>query len=176
MKEWIKDILLAVVIALVVIQFIKPTVVKQSSMEPNFHENDYLLVSKQSYKLFGEAQRGDVVVVHSDLVQESGKEKMLIKRIVAMPGETLDIREGKVYINGELLEEDYTKDGYTAGDIKSMVIPDGQVFCMGDNREVSIDSRDPSVGCISEEDIVGKVVLRVYPFSQFGIIKSPYGD
>ncbi len=57
-----------------------------------------------------------------------------------------------------------------------MVIPDGQVFCMGDNREVSIDSRDPSVGCISEEDIVGKVVLRVYPFSQFGIIKSPYGD
>ena len=72
MKEWIKDILLAVVIALVVIQFIKPTVVKQSSMEPNVHENDYLLVSKQSYKLFGEPQRGDVVVVHSDLVQESG--------------------------------------------------------------------------------------------------------
>ena len=85
MKEWIKDILLAVVIALVVIQFIKPTVVKQSSMEPNFHENDYLLVSKQSYKLFGEPQRGDVVVVHSDLVKESGEEKMLIKRIVAMP-------------------------------------------------------------------------------------------
>ena len=82
MKEWIKDILFAVVIAVIVIQFVKPTIVKQSSMEPNFYENDYLFVSKQSYTLFGEPERGDVVVVHSSLVQENGEEKMLIKRVM----------------------------------------------------------------------------------------------
>ena len=71
MKEWIKSIALALAIALVVIYFIKPTLVKQSSMEPNFYENDYLFVSKQSYKLFGSPERGDVIVVHSDLVQEN---------------------------------------------------------------------------------------------------------
>ncbi len=176
MKEWIKDILFAVVIAVIVIQFIKPTVVKQSSMEPNFYENDYLFVSKQSYELFGEPHRGDVVVVHSSLVQDNGDEKMLIKRIIGLPGEVIDIKDGEVYIDGELLEEDYIKEDYTSGEIDGLVIPEGQVFCMGDNRRVSIDSRDASVGCVKIEDIVGKVVLRVYPFSQFGLIQNPYEE
>jgi len=174
MKEWIKDIVFAAVIALIVIQFIKPTVVKQSSMEPNFYENDYLFVSKQSYKLFGEPARGDVVVVHSDLVQENGEEKMLIKRIIGLPGEVIDIADGKVYIDGELLEEDYIKENYTSGEVDGLVIPEGQVFCMGDNRRVSVDSRSPEVGCVKVEDIIGKVALRVYPFSEFGLIKNPY--
>lgn len=176
MKEWIKDILIAAVIAFVVIQFIKPTVVKQSSMEPTFHENDYLFVSKQSYKLYGEIQRGDVVVVHSKLTQKNGEEKMLIKRIIGLPGETLDIQNGKVYINGEQLEEPYVADEKTEGSIDGLEIPEGQIFCMGDHREVSIDSRDPAVGCIDIDDIVGKVVLRVYPFDQFGLIKNPYDE
>ncbi len=176
MKEWIKDILIAVVIAVVVIQFIKPTVVKQSSMEPNFYENDYLFVSKQSYKLFGEPERGDVVVVHSSLVQDNGDEKMLIKRIIGLPGETIDIRDGQVYIDGEVLEEDYTKEGYTSGELENFTVPEGEYFCMGDNRRVSIDSRDPSVGCIPRDEIVGKVVLRLYPFSEFGIIKNPFDE
>ena len=97
MKEWIKDILIAIVIAVVVIQFIKPTIVKESSMEPNFYENDYLFVSKQSYR-FSEPKRGDVVVFHSSLVQENGDEKLLIKRVIGLPGETIDISDGKVYI------------------------------------------------------------------------------
>ncbi len=176
MKEWIKDILIAVVIAVVVIQFIKPTVVKQSSMEPNFYENDYLFVSKQSYKLFGDPQRGDVVVVHSSLVQDNGDEKMLIKRIVGMPGEIIDIHDGQVYINGEALAEDYTKEGYTGGELENYVVPQGEYFCMGDNRRVSIDSRDSSVGCIPRDEIVGKVVLRLYPFSEFGIIRNPFDE
>lgn len=174
MKEWIKDIVIAIVIALVVVQFIKPTIVKESSMEPNFYENDYLFVSKQSYT-FSEPKRGDVVVVHSSLVRENGDEKLLIKRIVGLPGDKLDISDGKVYINGEELKEDYTKEGYTNGDIKGLEIPEGQVFCMGDNRRVSIDSRAPEVGCISIDEIVGKVVLRLYPFNKIGFIKNPYG-
>ena len=174
MKEWIKDILFAVVIAVILIQFVKPTIVKQSSMEPNFYEDDYLFVSKQSYTLFGEPQRGDVVVVHSSLVQENGEEKMLIKRIIGLPGETIDIIDGEVYINDKKLEEDYLKEDFTSGEVKRLVIPEGKIFCMGDNRRVSIDSRDEDVGCIEIDDVIGKVVLRVYPFSEFGIIQNPY--
>lgn len=173
MKEWIKDIALAIVIALVVIQFVKPTIVKQSSMEPNFHENDYLFVSKQSYKLFGEPKRGDVVVVHSALTQDNGNEKMLIKRIIALPGEQVDIADEKVYINGEEMSQDFTNDGVTNGDVRGLIVPEGELFCMGDNRLVSTDSRDPRVGCVPIENVVGKVVLRLFPFDQFGLIENP---
>lgn len=176
MKEWIKDILLAVVIAIIVIQFIKPTIVKQSSMEPNFYENDYLFVSKQSYTLLGEPKRGDVVVVHSSLVQDNGEEKMLIKRIVGLPGETIDITDGKVYIDGEELVETYTKEGFTSGEIEGLVIPEGHLFCMGDNRRVSIDSRDESVGCVPIDEVIGKVVIRLYPFDRISLVKNPFKE
>lgn len=173
MKEWIKDIVLAIVIALVVVQFIKPTIVKQSSMEPNFNEKDYLFVSKQSYKLFGEPKQGDVVVIHSELKQENGDEKMLIKRIIGLPGDRIDIYDGKVYVNGAEMTQDFTKDGVTNGDIRGLVVPKDELFCLGDNRLVSIDSRDPDVGCVPEDDVVGKVVVRLYPFNKIGLIKNP---
>lgn len=173
MKEWIKDIIIAIVIAVVVIQFIKPTIVKESSMEPNFYSNDYLFVSKQSYT-FSEPKQGDVVVFHSELKQANGDEKLLIKRIIGLPGDTIDVKDEKVYINGVELVEDYIKDGYTTGEVDGLVVPEGQVFCMGDNRRVSIDSRYPEVGCVKIDEIIGKVVLRVWPFSDFGLIKNPY--
>ncbi|MDD4377043.1 MAG: signal peptidase I [Eubacteriales bacterium] len=168
MKEWIKDILIALVIAIIVVQFIKPTIVKESSMQPNFYENDYLFLSKQSYT-FSEPERGDVIVFHSDLKQDNGKEKLLIKRIIGLPGDEIDIKDGQVYINGELFEEDYIKEDYTWGEISDLVVPEGQLFVMGDNRRVSRDSRE--LGCIKEDDVVGKAVIRVYPFSEFGLIK-----
>ena len=173
MKEWIKDIIIAIVIAIVVVQFIKPTIVKESSMEPNFYANDYLFVSKQSYT-FSEPKQGDVVVFHSELKQDNGDEKLLIKRVIGLPGDTIDIKDDKVYINGVELAEDYTKDGYTTGEVEGLVVPEGKVFCMGDNRRVSIDSRYPEVGCVEIDEIIGKVVLRVWPFSEFGLIKNPY--
>lgn len=173
MKEWIKDIAIALIIALVIVQFIKPTIVKQSSMEPNFHDRDYLFVSKQAYR-FGQPQRGDVVVFQSSLLDESGAEKLLIKRIIGLPGEKISIINEKVYINGVMLSEDYTKDGTTYGDVKDLVVPAGEYFCMGDNRDVSIDSRDPSVGCVDEKQLVGEVFFRLFPFDGFGIIRNPY--
>lgn len=180
MKEWIKSIALALIIALAVIFFVKPTLVKQSSMEPNFYENDYLFVSKQSYKMFGSPQRGDVVVVHSSLVQENGDEKMLIKRIIGLPGETITITDDDVYINGKALEEDYiNEEGNNRAqgtDVQDLVVPENSYFCMGDNRRVSVDSRDPSVGCVSRDQIVGKVVLRLYPFKKIGLIRNPFDE
>ncbi len=175
MKEWIKDIAIALIIAFVIIQFVKPTIVKQSSMEPNFHDKDYLFVSKQAYR-FGEPQRGDVVVFDSSLTDEDGNEKLLIKRIIGLPGEELDIIDEKVYINGVMLEETYTKDGTTYGEIKDLMIPEGQYFCMGDNRDVSIDSRDPDVGCVNEAQLVGKVFFRLLPLGDLGVIRNPYSE
>ena len=87
--EWVKDILLAVVIAAVILAFFKPIIVQQQSMEPNFHAGDYLITSRQAYRLFGDPQRGDVIVFKSELLDENEKPKNLIKRIIALPGETI---------------------------------------------------------------------------------------
>lgn len=173
MKEWIKDIAIAAVIAFVILQFIKPTIIKESSMEPNFYENNYLLISKQSYRMH-EPERGDVIVFHSSLVQENGKEKMLIKRVIGLPGDVIDITGGVTYINGEPLTEEYTKDGVTTGEIEGLRVPEGEYFCMGDNRVVSKDSRNPEVGCVKKDDIVGKVFIRLFPFNKIGLIRNPF--
>ncbi len=163
--EWVKDILIAVVIAAVILTFIKPIIVQQQSMEPNFHAGDYLISSRQSYKLFGEPQRGDVIVFKSELLDDNGNEKNLIKRIIGLPGDVIEITDGYVYVNGEKIQEDYLPGQGISGEMDAITVPENQLFVMGDNREVSEDSRSPRVGTIDESTIVGKVVLRVYPFN-----------
>ena len=175
--EWLKDILIALVIAVVVLQFFKPTVVKQRSMEPNFYTNDYLFVSRQAYKLLGgEPERGDVVVFRSDLTTEDGHSKLLIKRVIGLPGETVEIHDGKVYINGEIIDDSYTMDQFTNGALDGLVVPEDSVFCMGDNRTVSVDSRSDKVGCVPYDAIVGKVVFRLLPIKEIGVIGNPYEE
>ena len=167
-KEWIKDILIAVVVAFLVLQFIKPTIVQEHSMENTLEPNDYLFISKQSYHLFGEPQRGDISVFHSELTTADGSEKLLVKRIIALPGDTIAITGGVVYVNGEPQDEPYTKDGYTNTEMDEITIPEGKLFCMGDNRQNSRDSRDSKIGLVDESDVLGKAVLRLFPFSRFG--------
>ena len=167
-KEWIKDILIAIIVACLVLQFIKPTIVQEHSMENTLQPNDYLFISKQSYTLFGEPQRGDIIVFHSVLTTADGSEKLLVKRIIALPSDTISITGGTVYVNGEALEEDYTKDGYTKTEMDEITIPEGKLFCMGDNRQNSRDSRDPMIGLVDEDEVLGKAVLRLFPFSRFG--------
>ena len=167
-KEWIKDILIAIVVAFLVLQFIKPTIVQEHSMENTLEPNDYLFISKQSYTLFGQPQRGDIIVFHSALTMSDGSEKLLVKRIIALPGDTIAITDGVVYINGEPQDEPYTKDGYTKTEMSEVTIPEGQLFCMGDNRQNSRDSRDPLIGFVDEDDVLGKAVFRLFPFSRFG--------
>ena len=167
-KEWIKDILIAIVVAFLVLQFIKPTIVQEHSMENTLKPNDYLFISKQSYRLFGDPQRGDIIVFHSVLTTADGAEKLLVKRIIALPGDTIYITGGVVYVNGEPQDEPYTKDGYTNTEMEEVTVPEGQLFCMGDNRQNSRDSRDPLIGFVDEDDVLGKAVLRLFPFSKFG--------
>lgn len=100
--ELIKDIVIAVVIAFIIVQFIKPTIVMESSMEPNFYERDYLLVSRMAYKFDKMPQKGDVIIFKSDLETENGKKKLLIKRVIGLPGDEISIHDGMVSVNGEL--------------------------------------------------------------------------
>lgn len=167
MKGLIRDILIAVVIVVAITMVIKPTIVKERSMQPTLYENNYLLLNKQAYR-FGEEKRGDIIVFESPMKDENGKTKLLIKRIIGLPGDTITIQDGKVFLNGAQLHEDYTLEDETPGYVVDFKVPEGQFFVMGDNRRVSIDSRSEKVGCVKEEQIVGKAFVRLYPFSEIG--------
>ena len=164
--EWIRDIIIAFVLAALVLGLFKPVIVKQHSMEPNFYAGDYLIVARQAYSLSAEPERGDVVVFRTELTDENGNDKNLIKRVIGTPGDTVAIRGGYMYINGELLDEPYVMEQGVSGEMDEITIPEGMYFCCGDNRAVSNDSRGDAVGLVSEDDIVGKVVLRLFPFNK----------
>ncbi len=132
-----------------------------------FYENNYIFISRQAYR-FDEPKRGDIIVFHSDLKTQTGKEKLLIKRIVAIPGDVVNIADGKVMINGELQTEDYTLEAYTSGWVSDVEVPEDSLFVMGDNRQNSTDSRDSGVGFVAYDDIVGKAFFRLYPFNKIG--------
>lgn len=167
--EWIKTIAVALVIAFIITTFVRPTLVRGYSMYPTLEENDYLIISRMAYKN-DIPDRRNIIVFKSHLIQENGKGKDLVKRVIAIPGDHLVIKNSEVYINDELQKEPYISAAYTAGDI-DMVIPEGQIFAMGDNRENSMDSRDPQVGLVSIDDIMGKVILRLYPFNKIGSLE-----
>jgi signal peptidase I len=169
---WIRDIAITVVIVIVVFQFIGPTIVNGSSMENTLHDRDYLFLSKQAYSFGGEPQRGDIVVAHSSLELDEGNgTKNLIKRVIAIPGDTVSIYGGSVYVNGEALIEPYIKDGYTEGDMPEVTVPEGTVFLLGDNRQNSGDSREPEVGFVPKGDLIGKAIFRLFPFDKFGRVE-----
>ncbi|WZL71819.1 signal peptidase I [Clostridiaceae bacterium 35-E11] len=164
--EWLKTIIISVVIALVITTFIRPTLVKGYSMYPTLHPYDYLIINKIPYMMH-EPEKGDIVVFKSHLKTIEGREKDLIKRVVGVEGDTIKIKNGKVTVNGEELQEDYINGNYTSGDIE-IVVPENMVFVMGDNRENSLDSRDERVGPVEIDTVRGKVLVRLYPFSKIG--------
>lgn len=145
------------------------TQVQGSSMEPMLTNGDNLIVDKISYR-FHDPERFDIIVFpfqYEDNV-------FYIKRIIGLPGETVRIDdEGNIYINGEILEEHYGKEVIqNPGRAREEItLADDEYFVMGDNRNNSSDSRDPSVAEVRREDIVGRAWLRIWPFKDFGLIK-----
>jgi len=166
--EWVKVFALAIVFAFIITQFIKPTLVRGDSMYSTLEEGDYLIINRMSYK-FKEPKRGDIIVFESDLQQEDGSSKDLVKRVIGVSGDKVKIENSKVYVNGEELVEPYIHDEVTEGDIDT-VVPENSVFVLGDNREISLDSRYDSVGFINDSDILGKVFVRLYPFNKIGLL------
>lgn len=167
--DWVKTIIVSLVLAFLIVQVIKPTIVSGESMYPTLNDRDYLILNRMAYK-FGDIDRGDIIVFKSDLRQDNGKQKDLIKRVIAIPGDHLIIRDSKVYINGEVQNEPYIHNEYTSGDI-DVVIPQNEVFVMGDNRENSRDSRSSDVGLVNEDDIIGEVMIRLLPLNKIGTVK-----
>jgi signal peptidase I len=159
-----ETVLPAIVIAVLINLFLaQATRVYGHSMEPNLHTDQRLVVEKVSYRLHG-PRRGDVVVLN---IPNRGPE-LLIKRVIALPGETVEIREGGVYINGRQLDEPYLS-GETRGSYGPLVVSPGHVFVMGDNRGASNDSR--AFGPVPMEQIVGRAWVSYWPFEAVGLVK-----
>lgn len=168
--EWVKVFASAIVLAFVITLFIKPTLVRGDSMVPTLHENDYLIINKIGYRI-SEPKNGDVVVFKSDLAQEDGTNKNLVKRVIGIPGDKVVIKDGNVYVNGKQLQEDYLEEGtYTEGDT-DITVPENKIFVLGDNRKISLDSRSELVGLVDIDKLEGKVFVRLYPFNDISTIK-----
>lgn len=176
--EWAKSFIIAVVVVFLVNIFFTPTTVYSISMNPTLVEKDILILQKNKT-----VEIGDIVSFKSSLkLSESdmkklnpiqklfamnNKQKNLIKRVIAGPGDSIFVDGDSVYVNGEKLEESYIGSP-TIGWANVEEIPENHYFLMGDNRSHSTDSRDSLVGLVSEEDIIGRVVIRVFPFDRAG--------
>lgn len=177
MKKVLKEIFntsiyLLVVIGLVylVITYVgQRTEVNGESMENTLSNEDNLIVDKLTYR-FSDPKRYDIIVFPFRYADNT----FYIKRIIGMPGETIQIdREGNIYINGEILEESYGREviqnpGLAANTIQ---LEEDEYFVMGDNRNNSSDSRDPMVGNIHRDEIIGRAWVRIWPLNKFGVLK-----
>jgi signal peptidase I len=167
--EWLGVIGGGIAIALLVEAFlIQAFWIPSPSMEPTLDVGDRVLVNKLSYK-FHDVHRGDVVVFERPpgaSTGEDGEIKDLIKRVIAIGGDTIEAREGDVYVNGEPVDENYLEPGTPTDNLPPTKIPAGHVFVMGDNRTNSEDSR--VFGPIDEDAIVGRAFIRVLPITDIG--------
>ncbi len=143
--------------------------VSGSSMESTLHNEDHLILEKVTYQ-FDEPKRFDIVVFRP---YEVDKEMYYIKRVIGLPGETVQIIGSDIYINDELLNEDYGKDAIADGGIanEKITLGEDEYFLMGDNRNNSKDSRDSSVGPVENSAIIGRAWVRLWPLNSFGILE-----
>lgn len=163
LKDWIVPLLIAVVLAgainyLVIFKIRVPT----ESMVPTIMPKDQIFVTR--IHSWTKLNRGDIIVFNSDELKE-----VLVKRLIGLPGDSVDVKDGYVYINGNKFNDSYVKnrDGYTG----SFKVPSGDYFFMGDNRPVSLDARFWKNHYIPRSKIMGKALLRVYPFNKIGLLK-----
>lgn len=164
--SWIKLIVTAFVIAYVLKTFIfQIAYVKGPSMEPTLHQGQVLIVSKFSYRI-GRPKRGEIVVINDEL-----ENKDLIKRVIGLPGETIEIKDDAVYIDGNLLSHDYTDIPTYENGFQKSKASETQYFVLGDNRIESRDSRSDTLGFVEEKNIIGKAVFRLWPLNKIGILK-----
>ena len=184
--QWVNAILIALFIALIIRGFIFELVlVDGQSMEDTLFNGQRLIVYKLGY-YFAPPKKGDIIIlqvadgfaVNIPVIGKSSflrkfipdfKETDYVKRVIGVPGDEIDVKDGRVYINGEMYKEPYAKGFTSPKDMEFPIkIPDNEYFVMGDNRENSMDSRD--IGLINTDKIEGKAVLRLWPLDKAGWI------
>ncbi|MCX7748564.1 MAG: signal peptidase I [Clostridia bacterium] len=171
--EWAAYISAAIAISLLITAYVgQKTIVYGKSMEPTLHDGNQLWIEKIT-KNFGKFDRGDIVTIH--VPEVIGEEKdAIIKRVIGIEGDRIEIKDGKVYVNGEVLKEDYINGNYTkaeANEYSNLTVPKGHIYVLGDNRDpgASLDSR--YLGPIDVKKVIGKATIRVYPFNELGTVK-----
>jgi len=185
--EILRIVVLALIIVIPVRFFIfQPFLVQGQSMEPNFENGDYLVVDELTYR-FGEPKRGEIIVFK---VPQMERERVInifgfkfslkesprfIKRVIGLPGETVEISDGKIKISNDeenfsLDESKYLSNNYTLGQFQ-ISLGKEEYFVLGDNRSHSLDSR--SIGPISKKFVIGRVILRLWPIKEISKIESP---
>lgn len=155
-KEILPYVLIIIAVILIRTFIITPVRVDGASMDQTLEDGQILLL----YKL-ANIDYGDIVVL-----DEEKEGEIIIKRIIGMPGDTVSIRDNTIYVNGEEVEEDYAY-GETS-DYEEITLGDDEYFILGDNRPISKDSR--YFGPVKEDEIIGKVIFRLWPFNKFGTI------
>lgn len=172
-KQYIKyiavNILAAAVISLLLINYVATAyMIRGNSMNSVLMDRERVIISKIAVKL-GKINRFDIVV----LKRPNEPEKSIIKRVIGLPGETVEIKEGDIYINGKKLFQPFLEKredfAYRASNMSPLQLREGYYFVMGDNRPVSRDSR--SFGPVPGDDIYGKTIFRYWPFSRMGKVK-----
>ena len=170
--SWIICIAVAVALGFLMVKFVmQRTIVDGRSMNPTLSDGDNLWIEKLTTS-FGTVSRGDIVTVHLEPGTPHSDKNPLIKRVIGTPGDTLEIKNNEVFINGNKLEESYiqhTIEGYYDDEKLEITLGDDEYFVMGDNRDESLDSRE--IGPIKKKNLMGRAFFRFYPFSAFGTIK-----
>lgn len=177
---FILDSIQALVLALSVFVLLylfvaQPNQVHGNSMFPNFYDKEFILTEKLSYH-FREPVRGEIVVFKAPPSEPCAENECeYIKRIIAVPGDTVKVFEGKILINGVSLDESYLPDDYLTGpgsylrENRPVIIPPGEYLFIGDNRPHSRDGRE--FGAVSKENIVGRAFFRYWPFNNLGVVE-----
>jgi len=166
MKQWVRDVVISVAVASFIIMFLyQPVRVQGTSMLPRLEDQDRLFINKFVYR-FGDVKHGDVVV----FLYPGDQTKSYIKRVIGLPGDDVRVDRGHVFVNGAELSEPYIAERYQdERSVPEVIVPDGEVFVMGDHRNISSDSRD--FGPISKKLIYGKAAYVYWPMKDSGSVQ-----
>jgi signal peptidase I len=166
--EWVLLVMGALLIALVIKTFLfQAFYIPSASMDPTLKVHDRVLVNKLSYHLHP-VHRGDIVVFKAPKEERTAEIKDLVKRVIGLPGDTLEARDGHIYVNDRLLKEPYLPKGTVTDNLPRQVIPAGSYFMMGDNRGESSDSR--VFGPIKRSTIIGRAFIKMWPLTRLGFL------
>lgn len=160
-KELISYVILIAIVLIIKRYVVSPIRVNGESMVPTLEDRDYMILNKIGYR-FGNIKRFDIVVISYD-------GEYLIKRVIGLPGEKIEYKNNKLYVNGKYVKEEYTRkemDDYNIEQLGEVEVPEDCYFVLGDNRPISKDSR--IIGFIKRDDIMGKTLVTILPLSRFG--------